>query len=99
MKVRNIKNEYDKVLHSKWVLVGATNATAASVMSPLGSGAGSALNPVLLSCAGVATLVATLISLGSIYLHLKNYRKNVLQRSVVRPMECERIFKLSQNGH
>ena len=68
-------------------------------MSPLGSGAGSALNPVLLSCAGVATLAATLISFGSIYLHLKNYRKNVLQRSVVRLLKYEALLKLLQNGH
>jgi hypothetical protein len=45
-----------------------------------GPGAGSALNPVLLTFAGVSTLVATAVSAMSIYLHLKNYRKPHLQR-------------------
>ncbi|KAG8962605.1 hypothetical protein FRC03_003974 [Tulasnella sp. 419] len=43
-------------------------------------GSGSSLQwPVLLST-GIATLVATLVAGGSIWLQLKNYRKPVLQR-------------------
>lgn len=48
-----------------------------------GSGAGSALNPILLTFAGLSTLVATAVSAMSIYLHLKNYRKPHLQRYVM----------------
>lgn len=55
-------------------------------MSPLGDGAGTALNPTLLACAGIATAVATLVSFCSIYFHLKNYRKPLLQRMVIRIM-------------
>lgn len=50
-----------------------------------GSGAGSALNPILLTFAGVSTLVATAVSAMSIYLHLKNYRKPYLQRYAMLP--------------
>jgi hypothetical protein len=50
-----------------------------------GSGAGSALNPVLLAFAGVSTLIATVVSAMSIYLHLKNYRKPHLQRYAMLP--------------
>ena len=48
-----------------------------------GPGAGSALNPILLTFAGLSTLVATVASAMSIFLHLKNYRKPQLQRYVV----------------
>ena len=51
-----------------------------------GPGAGSALNPILLTFAGLSTLVATVVSAMSIYLHLKNYRKPLLQRYVVLPV-------------
>jgi hypothetical protein len=50
-----------------------------------GPGAGSALNPILLAFAGVSTLVATVVSAMSIYLHLKNYRKPYLQRYAMLP--------------
>ncbi|KIJ56379.1 hypothetical protein M422DRAFT_23657 [Sphaerobolus stellatus SS14] len=64
-------------------------------MSPPPEGAGAALNPVLLGCAGLATAVATLVSCWSIYLHLKNYRKNVLQRMVIRIMLMIPIYGIS----
>ena len=51
-----------------------------------GPGAGSALNPILLTFAGLSTLVATVASAMSIFLHLKNYRKPHLQRYVMFPM-------------
>ncbi|TFK47287.1 hypothetical protein OE88DRAFT_1665984 [Heliocybe sulcata] len=46
----------------------------------LGSGSGSSLSPVLLTVSGISTLVATVISVMSITLQLKNYRKPILQR-------------------
>ncbi|ETW75519.1 hypothetical protein HETIRDRAFT_330725 [Heterobasidion irregulare TC 32-1] len=46
----------------------------------VGGGSGSALSPTLLIVSGLATVVATLVSAISIYLHLKNYRKPILQR-------------------
>jgi hypothetical protein len=45
-----------------------------------GTGSGSALDPAILRVAVVATLVATLVSATSIFMHLKNYRKPKLQR-------------------
>jgi hypothetical protein len=52
-------------------------------MTPdVGSGSGSALNPAILIVAGSATVVATVVSAMSISLHLKNYRKPMLQRCV-----------------
>ena len=51
-----------------------------------GPGAGSALNPILLAFAGLSTLIATVVSATSIYLHLKNYRKPQLQRYAMFPM-------------
>jgi hypothetical protein len=45
-----------------------------------GTGSGSALDPAILRVAVVATFVATLVSSTSIFLHLKNYRKPMLQR-------------------
>ena len=45
-----------------------------------GRGSGSALNPAILVVAGFATIVATFVSAMSIFLHLKNYRKPLLQR-------------------
>lgn len=45
-----------------------------------GTGSGSALDPAILRVAVVATLVATLVSATSIFMHLKNYRKPRLQR-------------------
>jgi hypothetical protein len=45
-----------------------------------GTGSGSALDPAILCVAVVATIVATVVSATSISLHLKNYRKPMLQR-------------------
>ena len=45
-----------------------------------GTGSGSALDPAILRVAVVATFVATLVSSTSIFMHLKNYRKPMLQR-------------------
>jgi hypothetical protein len=53
----------------------------------LGSGAGSRLPLPVLVLAGLSTLVAVLVSGMSIFLHLKNYRKPVLQRYAFRK-EC-----------
>ncbi|KAA1477820.1 DUF300-domain-containing protein [Dentipellis sp. KUC8613] len=58
-------------------------------------GAGSALHPAILIVAGIATLVATLVSAMSIYLHLKNYRKPMLQRMVIRIMLMVPIYAIS----
>jgi hypothetical protein len=44
------------------------------------SGAGSRLPTVVLSLAGVSTLVAVFVSMMSIMLQLRNYRKPALQR-------------------
>lgn len=56
-----------------------------------GTGSGSSLDPVILLCAGVATLVATAVTATSIWLHLKNYRKPVLQR-------CALVFMWGTHG-
>lgn len=45
-----------------------------------GMGSGSALDPVILRVAVVATIFATLVSATTILMHLKNYRRPMLQR-------------------
>ena len=47
-----------------------------------GTGSGSALDPAILRVAAASTTVATLVSAISIFMHLKNYRKPLLQRWV-----------------
>ena len=47
-------------------------------------GSGSRLGQVAIILAGIASFAATVISLVSIWLQLKNYRKPLLQRHVVR---------------
>ena len=62
-----------------------------------GPGAGSALNPILLTFAGISTLVATVVSAMSIYLHLKNYRKPHLQRYAMFPMALRSLSFCSRS--
>lgn len=45
-------------------------------------GSGNSLSPVILLTAGIATVIACVVTATSIWLQLKNYRKPVLQRSV-----------------
>ncbi|CCM05294.1 uncharacterized protein FIBRA_07508 [Fibroporia radiculosa] len=61
----------------------------------LGSGSGSSLPFPVLLLAGLATVTATVVSATSILLHLKNYRKPVLQRMVVRIMVMVPIYAIS----
>lgn len=60
-----------------------------------GTGSGSALDPAILRVAVVATLVATLVSAASIFMHLKNYRKPKLQRMVVRILVMVPLYAVS----
>ncbi|EIN05458.1 DUF300-domain-containing protein [Punctularia strigosozonata HHB-11173 SS5] len=60
-----------------------------------GPGSGSALNPAILTLAGIATLVATVVSAISIFLHIKNYRKPILQRMVIRIMLMVPLYAIS----
>ncbi|KAI0037118.1 organic solute transporter Ostalpha-domain-containing protein [Vararia minispora EC-137] len=62
---------------------------------PMAGGSGSSLNPVILALAGSATVVATLLSALSVYLHLKNYRKPFLQRMVIRIMIMVPLYAIS----
>ena len=52
--------------------------------SDTSGGAGSALPAPVLILAGLSTAFATIVSATSIYLQLKNYRKPLLQRYVIR---------------
>ncbi|KAF8876937.1 organic solute transporter Ostalpha-domain-containing protein [Infundibulicybe gibba] len=65
------------------------------MVSEHGSGAGSRLPTIVLSLAGVSTLVAVLVSVMSVYLHLKNYRKPLLQRMVIRIMIMVPLYAIS----
>lgn len=65
------------------------------VAVPDGSGTGRSLPPSLLIVAAVSSLSATVLSLTSIYTHLKNYRKPNLQRFVVRLILIVPIFATS----
>jgi hypothetical protein len=60
-----------------------------------GMGSGSALDPALLRVVVVATIVATLVTATSIFMHLKNYRKPLLQRMVVRIMLMVPVYAVS----
>lgn len=82
-------------------LVATATATAQRshptppVAVPDGSGTGRSLPPYLLIIASLCSLFATLLSLTSIYSHLKNYRKPHLQRFVVRLILIVPIYSTS----
>ncbi|RPB01225.1 DUF300-domain-containing protein [Choiromyces venosus 120613-1] len=63
-------------------------------LDPGGSGT-SKLSRAAIAVAGVASLVATLLSCFSIWLQLKNYRKPLLQRYVVRILLMVPIYAIS----
>ncbi|OJD19836.1 hypothetical protein AJ78_00195 [Emergomyces pasteurianus Ep9510] len=64
-------------------------------LSGSSGGTGSSLAKATVIVAGVASLVATLISLISIWLQTKNYRKPLLQRYVVRILLMVPIYSIS----
>ncbi|EEQ92440.2 uncharacterized protein BDCG_07560 [Blastomyces dermatitidis ER-3] len=64
-------------------------------LSGSSGGTGSSLAKVTVIIAGVASLVATFISLISIWLQTKNYRKPLLQRYVVRILLMVPIYSIS----
>ena len=66
-----------------------------SLLPGLGSGSGSALPLPVLILAGIATVVATIVSATSIFLQLKNYRKPTLQRYVVRLLLMVPIYSIA----
>ncbi|KDQ51865.1 hypothetical protein JAAARDRAFT_40688 [Jaapia argillacea MUCL 33604] len=66
-----------------------------TLLFPGGSGSGSSLNPILLLATGLATVFATIVSATSIFLHLKNYRKAILQRMVIRIMLMVPIYAIA----
>ncbi|TBU57283.1 organic solute transporter Ostalpha-domain-containing protein [Dichomitus squalens] len=71
-------------------------ATVSTTMFPkLGHGSGSALPLPILLVAGVCTGIATFVSVISIVLHLKNYRKPHLQRQVVRIMLMVPLYAIA----
>lgn len=60
-----------------------------------GGGTGQKLATATISIAGVASLLATIISMISIWLQTKNYRKPLLQRYVVRILLMVPIYSIS----
>ncbi|KAG9019517.1 hypothetical protein FRB90_001179 [Tulasnella sp. 427] len=58
-------------------------------------GSGSSLSPEILLTSGIATLVACVVTATSIWLQLKNYRKPVLQRMVIRIMIMVPLYAVS----
>ncbi|KAF5353999.1 hypothetical protein D9756_006987 [Leucocoprinus leucothites] len=61
----------------------------------VGSGFGSRLPTAVLVLAGISTLVAVFVSTMSIVFQLKNYRKPILQRMVVRIMVMVPLYAIS----
>ncbi|KAG6371229.1 organic solute transporter Ostalpha-domain-containing protein [Boletus reticuloceps] len=61
----------------------------------LGHGSGSSLPLPVLELAGISTVVAVVVSGISISLHLRNYRKPLLQRMVVRIMVMVPLYGVS----
>ncbi|KIM23098.1 hypothetical protein M408DRAFT_11734 [Serendipita vermifera MAFF 305830] len=60
-----------------------------------GSGSGSALHPAILITAGIAAFAATVLATFSIWLQLKNYRRPILQRQVIRIMLMIPLYAIS----
>lgn len=58
-------------------------------------GTGQQLTRATIIVAGVASLMATLLSLVSVWFQLKNYRKPLLQRYVVRILLMVPIYSIS----
>ncbi|KAH9918065.1 organic solute transporter Ostalpha-domain-containing protein [Fomitopsis serialis] len=71
------------------------DATKLGKPPDLGSGSGSSLPFPVLLLSGLATVAATAVSATSICLHLKNYRKPILQRQVVRIMLMVPIYAIA----
>ncbi|BEI82503.1 hypothetical protein CcaverHIS002_0303710 [Cutaneotrichosporon cavernicola] len=74
---------------------GAPTPSSPSVPGPGRGGAGDHLPGALLAVCGACTLVATVLSIWSIVLQLKNYRMPALQRCVVRIMVMVPLYALS----
>lgn len=74
-------------------------STMLSLLPSLGSGSGSSLPLPVLLLSGISTLVATVVSVTSIFLHIRNYRKPRLQRYVSVWSHVTLITCESQNGH
>ncbi|EMD32381.1 hypothetical protein CERSUDRAFT_88023 [Gelatoporia subvermispora B] len=66
-----------------------------TITLPHFGGSGSALPFAALLLAGISTIIATGVSAMSIILHLKNYRKPMLQRMVVRIMLMVPLYAIS----
>ncbi|KAG8896445.1 hypothetical protein FRC01_011813, partial [Tulasnella sp. 417] len=66
-----------------------------STPSQVSGGSGHSLSPVILLTAGIATVVACVVTATSIWLQLKNYRKPVLQRMVIRIMIMVPLYAVS----
>jgi hypothetical protein len=62
------------------LVVPVSRSTMYSAHDNIGSGSGSALHPAVLSVAVFATAISSFVSATSIFMHLKNYRKPMLQR-------------------
>ncbi|PPQ96895.1 hypothetical protein CVT26_005881 [Gymnopilus dilepis] len=60
-----------------------------------GEGSGSRLPTAVLTLAGISTVIAVLVSMMSIWLQLRNYRKPALQRMVVRIMVMVPLYAVS----
>ncbi|KAJ5679208.1 hypothetical protein N7462_007452 [Penicillium macrosclerotiorum] len=63
--------------------------------APVGGGTGSSLAQAIIITSGVSALVSSLLSLVSIWLQIKNYRKPLLQRYVVRILLMVPIYAAS----
>ncbi|EME86382.1 uncharacterized protein MYCFIDRAFT_89109 [Pseudocercospora fijiensis CIRAD86] len=61
----------------------------------ISGGTGSGFGRAVVICAGVAALVACLLTLVSIFLQSKNYRKPLLQRHVIRILIMVPIFSIA----
>ncbi|EPS33689.1 hypothetical protein PDE_08651 [Penicillium oxalicum 114-2] len=67
----------------------------AATASPAGGGTGSSLARAIIITSGVSALVSSLLSFVSIWFQLKNYRKPLLQRYVVRILLMVPIYAAS----
>jgi peptidoglycan biosynthesis protein MviN/MurJ (putative lipid II flippase) len=61
----------------------------------MAGGTGRKFETVTITIAGVASLLATIISIVSIWLQTKNYRKPLLQRYVVRILLMVPIYSIA----
>ena len=81
-----------RLLHGRSIVIRATMSGTLPLTIMSDGGTGNKLTRATIILAGVASLIATILSVVSIFMQLKNYRKPLLQRYVVRILVMVPIY-------